>query len=190
MLNIARAAILIALALNLKRALAIPLPPESDHEWMALILCMILGVLEAAAFIALGSRKRGATFFVYSLGGLGLAAVVTHAPMLVHMIRDNEPGIRRMLIHALQQALAGTGANDLPARQNRRTPLIEAALEPARDQFEPASRDRLTKALALVIGTESRLVFRDVLQLDEDETRAVKSWIIRALTEAALRRGA
>ena len=91
MLNLARIAVLFALALNLKRGLAIPLPPESDHEWMALIICMILGLLEAAAFIALGSRTRGATLFVYSLGGLGLAAVVTHVPMLVHMIRDNEP---------------------------------------------------------------------------------------------------
>jgi AcrR family transcriptional regulator len=106
------------------------------------------------------------------------------------MIRENEPGIRRMLIHALQQALAGTGANDLPARQNRRTPLIEAALEPARDRLDPAMLDRLTRALALVIGTESRLVFRDVLQLDDQEARAVKSWMIRALIAAAHRPGA
>ena len=91
MLNLARIAILIALALNVKRGLAIPLPPESDHEWMALIICMTLGLLEAAAFVALGSRKRGATLYVYSLGGLGLAAVLTHMPMLVHMIRDQEP---------------------------------------------------------------------------------------------------
>ena len=91
MLNVARLAILIALALNVRRGLAIPLPPESDHEWMALITCMTLGLLEAAAFVALGSRKRGATIFVYSLGGLGLAAAITHTPMLVHMIRDQEP---------------------------------------------------------------------------------------------------
>lgn len=91
MLNLARIAILLALALNVRRGLAIPLPPESDHEWLALIICMILGVLEAVAFIALGSRTRGATLFVYLLGGLGLAAVVTHVPMLVHMMRDQEP---------------------------------------------------------------------------------------------------
>ena len=91
MLNLARTAVLLALALNVKRGLAIPLPPESDHEWMALITCMTLGLLEAAAFVALGSRKRGAMLFVYSLGGLGLAAVVTHTPLLIHMIRDQEP---------------------------------------------------------------------------------------------------
>jgi hypothetical protein len=91
MLNLARLAVLLALALNVKRGLAIPLPPESDHEWMALITCMTLGLLEAAAFVALGSRTRGATLFVYLLGGLGLAAAITHSPMLVHMIRDHEP---------------------------------------------------------------------------------------------------
>lgn len=91
MLNLARLAVLIALAINATRGLAIPLPPESDHEWVALLSCMILALLEAAAFIALGSRRRGATLFVYSLGGLGLAAVITHTPMLLHMIRDQEP---------------------------------------------------------------------------------------------------
>ena len=91
MLNLARIAIIIALVLNVKRGLSVPLPPESGHEWLALITCMILGVLEVAAFFALGSRKRGPTLFVYLLGGLGLAAAVTHTPMLVHMIRDQEP---------------------------------------------------------------------------------------------------
>jgi hypothetical protein len=91
MLNLARLLILLALAINVKRGLAIPLPPESGHEWTALITCMILGLLEAAAFLALGSRTRGATLFVYLLGGLGVAAVVTHVPMLMHMIRDQEP---------------------------------------------------------------------------------------------------
>ena len=48
-------------------------------------------------------------------------------------------------------------------RQNRRTPLIEAALAPARKQFRPADLEMLIKALALIIGTEALVVFRDVL---------------------------
>ena len=36
-----------------------------------------------------------------------------------------------------------------PARQNRRSPLLEAAIEPARHQFDPAALDVLAKALAL-----------------------------------------
>lgn len=100
------------------------------------------------------------------------------------MIRANEPALRAMLINALQLSLAAD-ARDLPARQNRRSPLIEAALEPARDVIEPESFDRLGKALALVVGTEARVVCKDVLQLSEAETRALKSWMIGALVAAA-----
>ena len=78
-------------------------------------------------------------------------------------------------------------ANDgeLPARQNRRTPLIEAALEPARRQFKPAALKNLSRALALIIGTESMVVCKDVLQLDDAQARKVKRWAIRALVAAA-----
>ncbi|MEP0706746.1 MAG: hypothetical protein ABJL17_12380 [Parvibaculum sp.] len=64
-------------------------------------------------------------------------------------------------------------------------PMIEAALAPAKSEFSRASLDRLQKALALVIGTEAMIVFKDVLQLDEKEAREVKRWAIRALIEAA-----
>ncbi|HVQ07616.1 MAG TPA: helix-turn-helix domain-containing protein [Allosphingosinicella sp.] len=100
------------------------------------------------------------------------------------MVLANEPALRAMLIHSLQRGMADAG---LPARQNRRTPLIEAALEPARAAFAPAAFDRLAKALALVIGTESMLVFKDVLRLGEAEASAIRAWMIRALVEAARR---
>lgn len=99
------------------------------------------------------------------------------------MIRANEPALRAMLIHSLQQGLAA--GDSVPVRQNRRTPLIEAALAPG--QFAPWVRDRLAKALALVIGTESMLAFKDVLALPDDEADAVRRWMIRALVEAARR---
>ena len=125
MLNVARFAVLLALTLNMRRGLAIPLPPESDHEWMALIICMILGLLEAAAFIALGSRTRGATLFVYSLGGLGLAAVITHTPMLIHMIRDQEP-IAFFATALVEGAALGLAAA-LKWRHEHRPPPLRAA---------------------------------------------------------------
>ena len=77
----------------------------------------------------------------------------------------------------------------LPPRQNRRTPLIEAALAPARDRFRPADLRLLMRALALVVGTEAMVVCKDVLQLDEPDTRKVKRWAIRALVQAALKPG-
>lgn len=103
------------------------------------------------------------------------------------MILANEAQLRTMLVHSLQQRIGGNDDDAPLARQNRRTPLIEAALAPARRQFKPAAFKHLSHALALVIGTEAMVVFKDVLQLDDDEARTTKRWAIRALVEAARR---
>lgn len=105
--------------------------------------------------------------------------------MLDGMIRENETPLRMMLAQSMHRAVRGEADAELPPRQNRRTPLIEAALAPVRDQFKPAAFKNLTRALALVLGTESMVVFKDVLQLDEAEARKVRRWAIRALVEAA-----
>ena len=110
--------------------------------------------------------------------------VETAEAAVSEMVRANEPALRTMLANALQ-ARPKAEADDPPARQNRRSQLIEAALEPG--DFAPAARDRLAKALAFFIGTEAMLVGKDVLQLDEAESAAVKSWAMRALVAAALR---
>lgn len=100
------------------------------------------------------------------------------------MIADNETGLRMMLVQALQRSLAEEGGK-LPKRQNRRSPLIEAALAPARKDFAAADLQLLSRALAVVIGTESMIVFKYVLQISEVEARNVRRWAIRALVEAA-----
>ncbi|MET0986998.1 MAG: TetR/AcrR family transcriptional regulator [Steroidobacteraceae bacterium] len=104
---------------------------------------------------------------------------------LEEMMRANEAPLRMMLAQSMHRAVRGDAATDLPARQNRRTPLIEAALEPTRGQFKPAALKNLSRALALVLGTEAMVVFKDVLQLDEAEARKVKRWAIRTLIEGA-----
>lgn len=101
------------------------------------------------------------------------------------MILGNERALRLMLMHSMERSLRRDGDTTMPARQNRRTPLIEAALEPARGQFKPAALKTLSRALALVIGTEAMVVLKDVLQLDDADARRVKRWAIRALVEAA-----
>lgn len=101
------------------------------------------------------------------------------------MIAANEAPLRVMVASATMQAAEQP---DVPARQNRRTPLIDAALAPVADQFQAEALDRLKQALALVIGTEALLAFKDVLRLDRDEAREVRRWIIRALVEAARER--
>lgn len=106
---------------------------------------------------------------------------------LYEMISANEPALRLMLSHTIQRDANGEHPRDFPPRQNRRTALIEAALAPARDQFRPAALKSLTKALALVIGTEAMVVFKDVLQTDDAEAQKVRRWAIRAMVEAARR---
>lgn len=103
------------------------------------------------------------------------------------MIVENENALRLMLSHTLQRGARDGHEADLPTRQNRRTPLIEAALEPARHEFTPAALRMLTRSLALVIGTESAVVLKDVLRLDDAQARRVRRWAIRALVDAARR---
>ncbi|MHC4953045.1 MAG: TetR family transcriptional regulator [Planctomycetota bacterium] len=97
----------------------------------------------------------------------------------------NNARLRAMLAYTLKQSLEA-GASGIPVRQNRRTPLIEKALEPARDRLRPATYKRLCAALALVFGTESMIVFEDVLRIDEREARAVKAWALRQMVRGAL----
>jgi AcrR family transcriptional regulator len=104
---------------------------------------------------------------------------------LYDMILANEPLLRAFLAQAIQQGAQADGNGKLPRRQNRRTPLIEAALEPARGEFKPASLKLLVRALALIIGPEATIVVKDVLQLDDAEARKMKRWAIRALVESA-----
>lgn len=101
------------------------------------------------------------------------------------MMRGNEAPLRMMLIHALQRRLKRE--ETLPVRQNRRLPVIEAAIRGAAGKLDPAVADRLAKAMALVVGTESMIVFKDVLRLDDAEARDVRRFAIRALAEAAER---
>jgi hypothetical protein len=42
----------------------------------------------------------------------------------------------------------------------------------------------------MIFGTESMIVFRDVLGVDEKTARKVKSWAARALVEAAIKESA
>lgn len=96
---------------------------------------------------------------------------------------QNEGQLRVMLANSIARNPAD---DSLPPRQNRRSPLIEAALAPARGRFRKADYERLCAALAIILGPEAMIVFRDVLRLDQDAARKVKSWAVRALVRAAL----
>lgn len=111
-------------------------------------------------------------------------ARVDRAEASLHeMVYQNEAQLRIMLANSVSRDVTD---DSLPARQNRRLPLIEAALMTARHRFDEEDYERLCAALALIFGTESMIVFRDVLRVDPDTARAVKSWAVRALVRAAL----
>jgi hypothetical protein len=96
------------------------------------------------------------------------------------MMTANEASLRMMLARSMEHSIAADGAK-LPKRQNRRLPLIEAALAPASKQFKLADLQMLSRSLALVIGTEGMVVFKDVLQISYAEARKkVRRWAIRA----------
>ena len=99
----------------------------------------------------------------------------------------NEAQLRVMLSNSVNR---DPSDRDVPARQNRRLPLIEAALAPARKQFKEADYKRLCAALSLIFGTESMIVFRDVLRVDEATARDAKAWAIRTLVRGALAKSA
>ena len=97
------------------------------------------------------------------------------------MVLANEAPLRAMLAQSVQRA----GGPDAPVRQNRRSPLVAAALATAAPPFRPAELDTLSKALVVLMGIEAVVVFKDVLQLDDTEAARVRKWMIRTLVEAA-----
>ena len=99
------------------------------------------------------------------------------------VVSANEAPLRTMMVHSLQARLRGEDA--LPVRQNRRMPLIEAAISGADGSISAEARTRLAQAMALIVGTEAMIVCKDVLQIGDAEAREVRRWAIRALAAAA-----
>jgi AcrR family transcriptional regulator len=102
-------------------------------------------------------------------------------------VYENEHAIRLMLASTIARAADQAADETVPIRQNRRSPLIDAALAPMRTQFDDEVYAKLRAALALIFGSESMIVFRDVLGVNETTARAVKSWAVRTLVGAAIR---
>lgn len=100
--------------------------------------------------------------------------------------RRQEAPLRLMLARVLERSVSAR-PSDPPLRQNRRQPLIEAALEPIESQLGPARLRCLVHALSMIIGTEAFIVLKDVASLDEDEARQVRRWATDALLSAALK---
>lgn len=107
---------------------------------------------------------------------------------LHEMCYRNAAQLRLMLAASLERQARSDDASEsgVPIRQNRRTPLIQAALAPARGRLTKANYEKLCAALAMIFGSESMIVFSDVLGLDKSTARKVKKWAAQALVRAAL----
>ena len=97
----------------------------------------------------------------------------------------NEAQLRLILANSILRDAADVS---LPKRQNRRMPLIEAALATSRDRFTKGNYRTLCAALAMIFGTESIIVCRDVLGIDVKAAKEVKRWAVKALVRAAMRK--
>jgi AcrR family transcriptional regulator len=109
---------------------------------------------------------------------------VALAEAAIHQVAwANAPQLRAMLAHSVR----APRQPGVPVRQNRRGPLIEAALAPVKKKLDRKTWENLCASLALVFGTEAMIVFQDVLGLDEAKAKRAKEWAVRALVAAALR---
>jgi AcrR family transcriptional regulator len=139
-----------------------------------------LEVLLAEASIDIATPD-GPTLFANDASSDAAARLERAEAALHRAVYDNEPALRVMLASSVM-----VGTQGLPVRQNRRLPLIEAALAPVRSKLARREYERLRNALCLIFGPEAMIVFKDVLRIDEQATRDVKAWAIRALVRAAL----
>lgn len=99
--------------------------------------------------------------------------------------RERETALRLMLSRILERSTL-PGEADAPLRQNRRMPMIEAALAPMAGNLDATTHELLARSLAMVIGAESLIALKDVVGLDEQQAREVRQWAIAALVKAAL----
>jgi AcrR family transcriptional regulator len=142
-------------------------------------------LLEASLDVA---TPRPAELFGKSASRDPLERLLAVEAALDEMIAANELPLRMMLAQSLERSVA-PDTGEAPLRQNRRGPLIEAALEPLDGRLDGARLTRLRRALTLFLGIEATVVFGDVLQLDADEARATKRWAMETLLRAAMDEG-
>lgn len=102
---------------------------------------------------------------------------------------ESEASLRAALRLALDQwarARAGTlGAEPRIARGNR-IRLLRLALAPLKGRLPRRSFDRLVQAVAVLFGTETMVVLKDLFGLDDRQVAEVAEWAARALVRAAL----
>lgn len=96
---------------------------------------------------------------------------------------ENETLLRQMIRFTIDRDPIEPG---VPPRPSRRLEYIERALAPLDGHLAADELDRLTCALAVVMGIESTLVLRDICGLGPDEILEVQHWAARALVQSVV----
>ncbi len=125
---------------------------------------------------------QGETVFANGVAHEPAARLAAADAAIEDMIEASEPALRAMLAQAMESSLTGEAPI---TRQNRRTGLIDEAVDPFRAEFNAGRLKKMKRALAMLMGTEAAIVCKDVLRLNAEEARETRLWAIRALVEAA-----
>jgi AcrR family transcriptional regulator len=119
-------------------------------------------------------------------GGLA-ERVERYMSQISRLVRENEAPMRGSLLLSLQQSAKLQTGEDLgeePIKRGGRLEGIDAALEPFKGELDAEALRRLAIALAVVVGIESRVVMRDIWDLDDDEAEEMMLWMARAFVAA------
>jgi AcrR family transcriptional regulator len=101
----------------------------------------------------------------------------------------SEASLRAALRLALDQwarSRAGTLADEPRIRRGNRIGLLRLALAPLKRELPKRSFDRLVQALAVMFGTETMVVLKDMFGLEGNAVEEVAEWASRALVRAAI----
>src|SRR5439155_368667 len=106
-------------------------------------------------------------------------------------LQSMSPEVERLGRSLIRLTVEANPTSEAPAatasRGYRRLEWIETALAPLRDQIDPPRFQRLTAALAMVVGWEALIVQRDICGLTSTEGEELSVWAARALLDAARR---
>jgi AcrR family transcriptional regulator len=102
---------------------------------------------------------------------------------------DYEAPLRAALRLALDQwsrERAGTIGNEPRIVRGNRIRLLRLALAPLARRLPKRSFDRLVQGLAIVFGTETMVVLKDMFGLEGPQVAQVAEWVARSLVRAAI----
>jgi AcrR family transcriptional regulator len=102
---------------------------------------------------------------------------------------DYEAPLRAALRLALDQwsrERAGTIGNEPRIVRGNRIRLLRLALAPLARRIPKRSFDRLVQGLAIVFGTETMVVLKDMFGLEGPQVAQVAEWVARSLVRAAI----